>query len=107
MNYLIIIFVFAILVYAMSTSRAQERKKVELKKDMLSEEKERMSSEDVATYGQVQDRKKDLIHVIDANLAEHPEQSSQLKSIIEEWADLKIKAFENRRSWVRASGKNN
>ena len=106
MNYVIIILVFAILVYAMSTSRTQERKKVELKRDKLSEEKKRMSSEDVATYGQVQDRKKDLINVIDANLAEHPEQSSQLKSIIEEWADLKIEAFENRRSWVRASGKN-
>ena len=106
MNYVIIILVFAILVYAMSTSRSQERKKVELKRDKLSEEKKRMSSEDVATYGQVQDRKKDLINVIDTNLAEHPEQSSQLKSIIEEWADLKIEAFENRRSWVRASGKN-
>ena len=106
MNYVIIILVFAILVYAMSTSRSQERKKVELKRDKLSEEKERMSSEDVATYGQVQDRKKDLINVIESNLAEHPEQSSQLKLIIEEWADLKIEAFENRRSWVRASEKN-
>ena len=30
MEFIIIILVFAILVYAMSTSRAQERKKVEL-----------------------------------------------------------------------------
>ena len=105
MEYIVIILVFAIIVYAMSTSREQERKKVELKKEKLSEEKERMSSEDIATYGQVQDRKKDLISVIDTNLSEHPEQSSQLKTIIEEWADLKIEAFENRRSWVRASGK--
>jgi hypothetical protein len=105
MEFIIIILVFAILIYAMSTSRVQERKKVELEKEKLSEEKERMSSEDIATYGQVQDRKKDLMSVIDANLSEHPKQSSQLKSIIEEWADLKIEAFENRRSWVRASGK--
>ena len=62
---------------------------------------------DNITNNYAKDRKKDLISVIDANLAEHPEQSSQLKSIIEEWADLKIEAFENRRSWVRASGKNN
>ena len=105
MNYIIIILVFAIIIYAMSTSRQQERNKVESEREQLSIEKEKMSSEDVATYGQVQERKKGLISVIDSNLSEHPEQSSQLKLIIEEWADLKIEAFENRRSWVRASEK--
>ena len=25
----------------------------------------------------------------------------QLKEIISDWADLKVKSFENRRSWVR------
>jgi hypothetical protein len=106
MNYIIIILVFAIIIYAMSSSRQQERNKIESEREKLSNEKEKMSSEDVATYGQVQERKKGLISVIDSNLSEHPEQSSQLKLIIEEWADLKIEAFENRRSWVRASEKN-
>ena len=27
----------------------------------------------------------------------------ELKEIIEEWANLKVEAFENRRSWVRAT----
>ena len=27
----------------------------------------------------------------------------QLKEIIEEWGNLKIEAFQNRRSWVRAT----
>ena len=50
---------------------------------------------------QVQDRKKELFDVIDANLSDHPTQSDQLKEIINDWADLKVKSFENRRSWVR------
>jgi hypothetical protein len=43
--------------------------------------------------------------LIDANLGEHPEQSAQLKDIIEDWANLKIESFENRRSWVRSPKK--
>ena len=45
-----------------------------------------------------------LNELIDANLGEHPEQSAQLKDIIEDWANLKIESFENRRSWVRSPG---
>ena len=41
--------------------------------------------------------------LIESNLSEHPEESRQLKEIIEEWANLKVEAFENRRSWVRAA----
>ena len=41
--------------------------------------------------------------LIESNLSDHPEESRQLKEIIEEWANLKVEAFENRRSWVRAT----
>ena len=30
---------------------------------------------------------------------------SKLKEIVDEWANLKVESFENRRSWVRASKK--
>ena len=66
-------------------------------------EKEELSKEDIATYGQVQERKGQLLNLIESNLADHPEESSQLKEIVEDWAELKIEAFHNRRSWVRAT----
>ena len=102
-NTLILIVILGVMVYAM-LSHGQEKKSVaESEREQNIAEKEEMSQEEVATYGQVQERKNQLFDLIDENLAEHPEQSSQLKEIIEEWANLKIEAFQNRRSWVRAS----
>ena len=102
-NTLILIVILGVMVYAM-LSHGQEKKSVaESKREQIISEKEEASQEEVATYGQVQERKNQLFDLIDENLAEHPEQSSQLKEIIEEWANLKIEAFQNRRSWVRAA----
>lgn len=102
-NTLILVVILSVMVYAM-LSHGQEKKSVaESEREQNISEKEELSQEEVATYGQVQDRKSQLFDLIDENLAEHPEQSSQLKEIIEEWANLKIEAFQNRRSWVRAT----
>ena len=102
-NTLILIVILGVMVYAM-LSHGQEKKLVaESEREQNISEKEELSHEEVASYGQVQDRKSQLFDLIDENLAEHPEQSSQLKEIIEEWANLKIEAFQNRRSWVRAT----
>ena len=49
--------------------------------------------------------KEQLIELIDSNLSGHPKESDQLKGIVDEWANLKVESFENRRSWVRASKK--
>ena len=102
-NTLILIVILGVMVYAM-LSHGQEKKSIaESKREQTISAKEELSKEEVATYGQVQERKNQLFDLIDENLAEHPEQSSQLKEIIEEWANLKIEAFQNRRSWVRAA----
>ena len=102
-NTLILIVILGVMVYAM-LSHGQEKKSIaESKREQNISTKEELSQEEVATYGQVQERKNKLFELIDENLAEHPEQSSQLKEIIEEWANLKIEAFQNRRSWVRAA----
>ena len=53
------------------------------------------------TYGQVQQWREDLLNVLDENLGDKPDQRDQIKKIINDWADLKIKAFQDRRSWVR------
>ena len=42
-----------------------------------------------------------IINVLDENLSDNTEQRDQIKRIVNDWADLKIKAFQDRRSWVR------
>tara|TARA_B100001250_G_C19689338_1_gene739535 strand:- start:814 stop:1146 length:333 start_codon:yes stop_codon:yes gene_type:complete len=104
-NTIVLIIILAVILYAMITNNQTKTDTAEQVRQQVMAEKEEMSNEDIATYGQVQERKGQLFDLIDSNLSNHPEESSQLKEIIEDWANLKIEAFENRRSWVRASGK--
>ena len=104
-NTIVLIIILAVILYAMVTNNQSKSKKAEELREQIIAEKETISKEEVATYGQVQDRKNQLIKVIDSSLSAHPEESNQLKSIIDEWANLKVESFENRRSWVRASKK--
>ena len=102
-NTIVLIIILAVLVYAMINNSQEKRLSVEKQKERIAAEKEENSNEDIATYGQVQERKKQLLSLIEANLSDHPDESDQLKKIVEEWANLKIEAFQNRRSWVRAT----
>ena len=102
-NTVVLIIILAVLLYAMINNSQEKRLDAKRQKERLVAEKAENSSEEIATYGQVQERKKQLMSLIESNLSEHPEESRQLKEIIEEWANLKIEAFQNRRSWVRAT----
>ena len=102
-NTIVLIIILAVLIYAMINNSQEKRLSAEKQKERIAAEKEENSNEEIATYGQVQDRKKQLLSLIEANLSEHPDESEQLKKIVEEWANLKIEAFQNRRSWVRAT----
>ena len=102
-NTIVLIIILAVLLYAMINNSQEKRLDAKRQKERIVAEKAENSSEEIATYGQVQERKKQLKSLIESNLSEHPEESRQLKEIIEEWANLKVEAFENRRSWVRAT----
>ena len=101
----IIVVLIGLLIYGLTDK--QEKKHVKLDSDLAEDmvQREEDANADIVSYGQVQERKGQLNELIDANLGEHPEQSAQLKDIIEDWANLKIESFENRRSWVRSPKK--
>ena len=102
-NTIVLIIILGVLLYAMINNSQEKRLDAKRQKERIVAEKAENSNEEIATYGQVQERKKQLMSLIESNLSEHPEESRQLKEIIEEWANLKVEAFENRRSWVRAT----
>ena len=54
----------------------------------------------------MQQLRNELIKAIEEKLGDDPEQVDQLKKIIDEWADLKVESFKDRRSWVRNPEKN-
>jgi len=101
MEILFLIIVLVVLVLAVFSSRKEQASKADDRKDQVRQQKEDYAQEDVMTYGQVQQRREDLLNVLDENLEDKPDQRDQTKKIINDWADLKIKAFQDRRSWVR------
>jgi len=100
-NTIVLIVILLVMLYAISEHLKDKKSDAEKNKEQTLAEKEEISKEEIATYGQVQERKSQLFNLIESNLSDHPEESKQLKEIIEDWANLKIEAFENRRSWVR------
>ena len=104
MDIAIIVVLIGVLIYGLNEKRDKKHGKLDTELAENMDQKEEDANADIVSYGQVQERKGQLNELIDANLREHPEQSAQLKDIIEDWANLKIESFENRRSWVRSPG---
>ena len=105
LNTIVLIVILLVMLYAMYEHLKDKKSVAEKSRQQTLEEKKDISKEEIATYGQVQERKGQLLDLINNSLTEHPEESAQLTEIIEDWADLKIEAFQNRRSWVRATPK--
>jgi len=101
MEILFLLIVLVVLFLAVFSSRKEQTSAADNRKDSAQKEKQDFAEEDIMTYGQVQQRREELISVLNDNLSEKPEQLDQIKRIVNDWADLKIKAFQDRRSWVR------
>ena len=103
---IILVVVVTLLIIAMFVSRKEQVSKVETVKKSKSAEKDAWSKESFVNHGQVQQLRNELIKAIEEKLGDDPEQVDQLKKIIDEWADLKVESFKDRRSWVRNPEKN-
>ena len=101
MEILFLLIVLVVLFLAVFSSRKEQASAADNIKDAVQKEKQGFAEEDIMTYGQVQQRREELINVLDENLSDNTEQRDQIKKIVNDWADLKIKAFQDRRSWVR------
>ena len=42
-----------------------------------------------------------MLKTLDDSIKDNPEQLERIKHIIYDWANMKIKSFRDRRSWVR------
>jgi len=98
---IILIVVLIIIGFAITWSNQGQVKHVESQRDTTDKEREFLSKHDNRTTAQVNEERETLINTIENALAEQPDQLKQITSIINDWADMKIQAFQNRRSWVR------
>ena len=70
MEILFLLIVLVVLFLAVFSSRKEQTSAADNRKDAFQKEKEEFAEEDIMTYGQVQQRREDLIGVLDNNLSD-------------------------------------
>ena len=104
MNEIVIGFiVLFIMIVVILSGRKNKIAEAKSEKEAGQAKEKSWKSEQMVSYGQVQDSREELIHTLEENLVDQPEQLERIKKIINDWADLKVRTFQERRSWVRKS----
>ena len=102
MNQIIIIGVILILLLiTFLFSRKEQISKAESDIESMKTKKESWSQKKVMKYDEIQSRREALLKAVDEKFKDNPEQSEDLKKMINDWAELRTKIFTDRRSWVR------
>ena len=75
--------------------------KAESDKETRETEKKSWSQEKVIEYSEIRSIKEAMLDAVNEKFRDDPEREEDLKEMINDWSDLKIKLFTDRRSWVR------
>ncbi len=98
---IILIIVLIIIGFAITWSNQGQVKEVESYRSDSEKQREFLSKHDNRTSAQVNEERETLVTTIESALVDQPSQLEKIRSIINDWADMKIQTFQNRRSWVR------
>lgn len=101
LEWIIGIIVLGIILWAFFANRIEKyRKAREIKKSILDDQ-EKWQKKNQLSYGQIQDRKFSLLQYVNDTIPEDTPEKRQLLNLINDWAELQVRSFQDRRSWVR------
>ena len=98
---IVLIIALIIIGFAITWSNQGQVKEVESYRSDSEKQREFLSKHDNRTSAQVNEERETLVTTIESALVDQPSQLEKIRSIINDWADMKIQTFQNRRSWVR------
>ena len=98
---IILIVVLIIIGFAITWSNQGQVKEVEERQTKYTRERQAIAEHDNKSAAEVDDDRNAMIETLGSSITDQPEQLEKMKSIINDWADMKIKSFKDRRSWVR------
>ena len=98
---IILIIVLIIIGFAITWSNQGQVQEIEKRQSQFTRERQAMAEHDNKSASEVDADRNSMIETLEASITDHPEQLEKMKSIINDWADMKIKSFKDRRSWVR------
>ena len=99
---IILIIALIIIGFAITWSNQSQVKEVELRQSKYAKEKNDLAGHDNQSANDVDDQRKEMLNTLDESIKDNPEQLDRIKHIVNDWADMKIKSFKDRRSWVRS-----
>ena len=98
---IILIVVLIIIGFAITWSNQGQVKEVEDRQTQYTRERQAMAEHDNKSVSEVDNDRNAMIETLETSITDQPEQLDKMKNIINDWADMKIKSFKDRRSWVR------
>ena len=98
---IILIVVLIIIGFAITWSNQGQVKEVEDRQTQYTRERQTMAEHDNKSASEVDNDRNAMIETLETSITDQPEQLDKMKNIINDWADMKIKSFKDRRSWVR------
>ena len=96
---IILIVVLIIIGFAITWSNQGQVKEIEKRQSQFT--RERQAKHDNKSASEVDEERNSMIETLETSITDQPKQLQKMKSIINDWADMKIKSFKDRRSWVR------
>ena len=98
---IILIVVLIIIGVAITWSNQGQVQEVEKRQSQFTKERQAIAEHDNKSASEIDTDRNSMIEILETSITDHPEQLEKMKSIINDWADMKIKSFKDRRSWVR------
>ena len=98
---IILIVVLIIIGFAITWSNQGQVQEIEQKQSQHTRDRQAMAKHDNKSASEVDEDRNSMIETLEASITDQQEQLDKMKTIINDWADMKIKSFKDRRSWVR------
>lgn len=98
---ILLIIALTIIGFAITWSNQGQVKEVESRQSEFAKRRNEIADHDNRSEIEVDEQRNEMVKTLNDSIKDNPEQLDKIKHIINDWADMKIKSFKNRRSWVR------
>ena len=98
---ILLIIALIIIGFAITWSNQGQVKEVESRQSEFAKRRNEIADHDNRSEIEIDEQRNEMVKTLNDSIKDNPEQLNKIKHIINDWADMKIKSYKNRRSWVR------
>ncbi|MFQ6605715.1 MAG: hypothetical protein ACE5D8_09225 [Fidelibacterota bacterium] len=95
------IIAVAVIIWTFISARMAKYQKAHSVRESIVKELEVWRDTHRMTYGEIQNKRFAMVEYIKEKIPDDDMERKQLLNLIDEWADLMVQSFTDKRSWVR------